>query len=151
MREPAISVVQCTTKMLERRHSNQQYPITSCSWRRQVVIRSATLGWPAFWMIGVISIGCLFPFLVIVGDSLSASGGEDADLIGVPGKLMSDTRFWLALLCATVTALLPDVLAAAVQRHCVPRDYQILQVGPIPQSNHARLMPRKSKSVASGR
>jgi magnesium-transporting ATPase (P-type) len=94
----------------------------------QVVIRSATLGWPAFWMVGVISIGCLFPFLIIMGSSLSASGGEDADLIGVPGKLMSDPRFWLALLCSTVTALLPDVLAAGMQRLCAPADYQILQV-----------------------
>lgn len=92
------------------------------------MIRSATLGWPAFWMIGVISIGCLFPFLVIVGNSLSASGGEDADLIGVSGKLMTDARFWLALLCAIVAALLPDVLSAAVRRLCAPRDYQILQV-----------------------
>lgn len=33
-------------------------------------------------MIGVISIGCFFPFLSIVSNSLSASGGEDADLIG---------------------------------------------------------------------
>lgn len=79
-------------------------------------------------MVGVISIGCLFPFLIIMGSSLSASGGEDADLIGVPGKLMSDPRFWLALLCATVTALLPDVLAAGMQRLCAPADYQILQV-----------------------
>ena len=94
----------------------------------QVVIRSATLGWPAFWMVGVISIGCLFPFLVLMGSSLSASGGEDADLIGVPGKLIRDARFWLALLCSTVAALLPDVLAAGMQRLCAPRDYQILQV-----------------------
>jgi hypothetical protein len=92
------------------------------------MIRSATLGWPAFWMIGVISIGCLFPFLIMVGSSLSASGGEDADLIGVPGKLMLDARFWLALLCSTVTALLPDVLAAGLQRLHAPCDYQILQV-----------------------
>lgn len=99
-----------------------------CRYYLQVVIRSATLGWPAFWMVGFISIGCLFPFLIIMGSSLSASGGEDADLIGVPGKLMSDPRFWLALLCATVTALLPDVLAAGMQRLRAPADYQILQV-----------------------
>ena len=35
-------------------------------------------------MIGVISIGCYFPFLSIVSNSLAASGGEDADLIGAP-------------------------------------------------------------------
>lgn len=92
------------------------------------MIRSATLGWPAFWMIGIVSIGCLFPFLILMGSSLSASGGEDADLIGVPGKLVSDPRFWLALLCSTVMALLPDVLTAGMQRLCAPADYQILQV-----------------------
>jgi hypothetical protein len=79
-------------------------------------------------MVGIISIGCLFPFLIVVGSSLSASGGEDADLIGVPSKLMSDARFWLALLCSTIAALLPDVVAAAMQRLCRPCDYQILQV-----------------------
>ena len=79
-------------------------------------------------MIGVVSIGCLFPFLILMGSSLSASGGEDADLIGVPGKLVSDPRFWLALLCSTVMALLPDVLTAGMQRLCAPADYQILQV-----------------------
>lgn len=41
---------------------------------------------------------------------------------------MSDARFWLALVCATVTALLPDVVATALQRQLAPHDHQILQV-----------------------
>lgn len=33
-------------------------------------------------MIGIISVASFFPFLVLAGDSVAATGGEDTDLIG---------------------------------------------------------------------